>query len=493
MAIIRLEQRNRRISTLDPNAINRAGRVGQEIVGAVSAFAQRQQRINDATAKSEVALGNAKAEAEYENAFRNMQNQFASDPVKATDEFNKALTNADNNISQSFTTETSMGMYGQSSEFLKIKYRQKLSNWQEVQTGTNIFNNISDALDNFSVQAESAGESGDINKLQEIMDTSGDTIVAGQAALSADNVRTLNKSRIDKLSNAYILGGIRTRPDETIEELERGDYDNFIDAEQKLNYLKQANVSAKKQEDASDALLNEFKERVYEETFSRIVTGGVNAPTEQDIVDLLNNGGIDIDDFNKLISQINKPKSTRNDLGKFLDMNSQLVNGNLSNREISEAFANGQINQETAQRFIQYNTSNAKNNPAVIREVERLRALYPVNPVYGFRTEEEQKILADAEQQMIDAVITGDKSPRQVYDDIVNTLETTQKETAKNIAQSQIMKQLGNDYDISDIEELEDKLIEQLGNSTSDRSRNLYKNRIESLKEIKDQLQNIAR
>lgn len=472
-------------STVDAGAISRAAQTGQTIASAVGAVAQQQERLEQASAKSEVAKANAAATRTFQATFDNNRIAFQKNPVGGAKDFESNIDTETSAIRDTLTSDLSKRMFDESVVSIKSQYQGKRDKWQVQQVSSNVFSNISEASDSYANQAFVAGGVGDFDNLQTVLTNYNDIVVASGEALSPENMKRLNESGTKAIVDSFLLGAIKEQPEDAITLLESGRLDDLLSPEERVSFGNKAFKESERQEKVSieeDELLqsqNYFEQMVAIET-------GLNTPSVDDIVAAVTSGDIDESDGERLIKSLTKDITKATNVDVYSELNIKLSDGSITQRDISDAVADGEITTSQATRFIDLLTTKVASNPAYKRALLDLEVVYPKGGFLG-RTAEDERLFIDGVANLQDAITEG-RNPIDVIKEIRESTMQNRQNSNVNAIALQVANAIGDNPTPEKIDEEILKAADGLQRSQDDSTRSLFRAKIKELNEQRKRL-----
>lgn len=478
MARITPVQRQFVATTVDEGAVNRAYQTGQTIAGTLSAFASRQERLEIASAKAEVAKANADATRSFYSALENNKLTFGKNPTASTNDFENILNSEMKRISDGLTSERAKSLFSESMINLKNQYQLKHDTWVTTQTTSNVFSNLSSAGESYASQATMAGASGDLNQLREIASNYNDVVIASGDALAPEQISKLNSSGQKQIVENFLYGAITERPDDALDLIESGAFNEMLAPEEILSFEKKAYAEVERQEKIAEEELEAEQESNYFEAMLAIETNST-PPTPDDIANGVRTGLYSADDGEKLIKNLTNPDDNNFSVDVYSSLNKKLADGVLTQREIADARYNREITKSQAQQFIQLMTSRPEANPAFKRALTELDSVIPSGGFLG-RTPADETLYKETQAEMLDAIRDG-KNPLDLVRDL-KKVRNENVQSTQSLTSQRVQRELGNEPDADKFNELMGKYIENLQGATNDSARQQFRAMIKELK-----------
>lgn len=470
---------------VDPNAIGRAAQTGQIIGGALGAIAEQRQRLEQASAKSEVAKANASATRAFQATFDNNRITFQNDPIGGAKDFELKIEQETKAIRDGLTSDVSKRMFDDSVVSIKSQYNLKRDSWQVQQVSSNVFSNISDASDSYANQAFVAGGTVDFDNLQTVLTNYNDIVIASGSALSAENMQRLNESGTRAIIDSFLLGAIKEQPEDAITLIESGRLDDMLTPEERLIFEDKAFKEVERQEKLSIEEDEFVQDQNYFENMVAIQTD-VNAPSVDEVVSLVNNGDISNDDGERLIKALTKDKTGTTNVGVYSQLNIKLADGSLTQRDIADAVADGDITSAQATKFIDLVTTKVSTNPSFKRALLDLDAIYPKGGFLG-RTEEDERLYTEGVADLQDAIRDG-RNPMDVIQEIRGSTMQNRQDSNVNAIAKQVASSIGDNPTPEKIDEELQKAAEGLQRAHDDATRQLFRAKIKELDQQRKRL-----
>lgn len=222
MARITQVERKFTASTVDAGAIDRAAQPFEQAAKVLGAVAEQKERVEVASAKSEVALKNAKMTRDLDSSFRETQALFAQDPTASMADFEVKVDSQINATVSGMNTDRSRSLMSSSAELIKQKYLSAHDRWEEGQIEKNILTDIDKTANDYAEQSYEAGKSGNLQQYLNIQGMTNDVLVASSEVVGADQLSKISDTtRKDNAVN-FMAGMTRNSPSQALSVLNSG-------------------------------------------------------------------------------------------------------------------------------------------------------------------------------------------------------------------------------------------------------------------------------
>ena len=242
MAKITRVQRTAVSSTVDPQAISRAAQTGEIVAGAFGALAERQERLEIASSKAEVAKANSELNLSYRETYNENRRTYEADPKAGQDSFNNTLNTISSDAKKNLTSDRARSLFDQTSLKIQEQYKAKRIDWEDKQITANVFTDIESASESYDNQAYANGKAGDVDAFFTGLQTSQDIIVAASGAVdSQEKLASVNDNLMKGQADAFIDGMIRDNPTDIEAVVQSGRLNDLYTPQERDSILDKAN------------------------------------------------------------------------------------------------------------------------------------------------------------------------------------------------------------------------------------------------------------
>jgi hypothetical protein len=390
--------------------------VGRATAQAANVIAKTNRERQDILDIAETTKASAEFNTEYTETIEQSKKDFRNNPkdiLKFSQETGLQLMNAK---METLTTLNSKKQFASLSGAQIRNQTAQLNRWRYDQETTNAVLDYKQAADALAIQAgnsltvEELGEN--LEKIELMKHPA--SFVFGKG--TQQFIETQKKQAVEN----YVFNRSFSAPEQVLEEIESGVFDNIIGGEDKFKMLSNiADVS-----DQQDALAEQQVKDIQEQNNFNFVAKiqGQGTVTVQEIVSAVELQKISTKDGINLIKSIKSSETQSNNPYVLAELNTQLQQGTLTTSAVIAAEAEGQIKKAVRDKYIGYLTSNLKNNPSIQRAYRTIKAEFDLR-FFGQMLPKDQQDFARAIDELYEIALTGKKSVPEITKDILKKLK----------------------------------------------------------------------
>ena len=199
---------------------------------AVQQFSNQRQKIKDSAADLEIAKKNSELNVRLNKSFNDLKKSFQNDPFKGQETFNGEIDNVINDVAGSMSEAAKDKFLGQSYKYADT-YKIKSDNWANTQNTANIFTNYQESVGNYEQQFYAAGKDLDEESFTTAMASYTGNLGLYSSAIDPKQLQEFNERDKSKFVNLYLEGATRTDPTRAAQMLNSGQFDDFLNQQQK--------------------------------------------------------------------------------------------------------------------------------------------------------------------------------------------------------------------------------------------------------------------
>ena len=232
-------------STVDAGAIGRAQQPFQQGARVLSAFAQKQEEVDIASAKSEVAKANAQLNRQYNDQYDKNTVEFQGDPTKASQDLEARFAESTQAINETLTSERAKQLFASTSLDMSSRYKLKHDSWADIQVRKNAVTDIDTTATEYSDQAYEAGSKGDFDQYIAIQAMTNDVVIAANGVVAEGELGKISTETTKDNAMQYVAGMTRVDPEQAISLVDSGKLDEVFSLEERDGLKDAANVRKK--------------------------------------------------------------------------------------------------------------------------------------------------------------------------------------------------------------------------------------------------------